>query len=187
MSGCFGIFIFDQLFYLALEDQQRSVCAFGAVGALGEEEAELDDALRGVGVFVGDGAADGGGVDADLFRHFLDHHGAEGFDALVEEVLLAADNHFTGPEDGAFALGDVAHELHGGAEALLDVVLDFLVSAFGDQHAAVAGAEAEAGQVFLVHGDLPLSAALDEDDVRLDEAGLLDGCTGGRGGDRECG
>ena len=172
-EGTAGVFIFNQLAHLALEHQQRGVRAFGAVGALGEEEAQLDDALRRVRVLVGHGAAHRGGVNADLFRHFLDHHGAQAFHAQFQKLLLAADNDFAGAENGALALGNVAHQLHGGAEALLHVVLDLFVGALGHQHAAVAGAEAQAGQVFLVHGHFPLRAALDEDHVGLDEAGLL--------------
>jgi len=84
-----------------------------------------------VGVLVGDSAADGGGVDANLFGDFLDHHRAQRFDALIEELLLAAHNHFTRPKDGALPLGDVAHQLHRRAETLLDVILDFLVGVFG--------------------------------------------------------
>ncbi len=92
---------------------------------------------------------------------------------MIEKVLLAAHDHFAGAQDGALALGDVAHQLHGGAEALLDVILDFFVGGLGDQHAAIALAEAQAGHVLFVHGHDPLTAALDEDHVGLDEAGLL--------------
>ena len=42
-----------------------------------------------------------------------------------------------------------------------------------DQHAPVAAAQAQAGQVFLVHGDHPLAAALDKDHIGLDQPRLL--------------
>ena len=77
--------------------------------------------------------------------------GRKRLDAALEKILLAAHNHFASPQNGAFALSDVAHQLQRGAEALLNVVLDLFVGLLGDQHAAVAPAEAQAGQVFLVH------------------------------------
>src|SRR5882762_1492411 len=59
-EGMARVLLLDELAHLALEDDQRSICALRAVGALGEEEAQLDYALRRMGVLVGDGAAHGG-------------------------------------------------------------------------------------------------------------------------------
>src|SRR5216684_9213258 len=55
-----GIFFFDQLLDSALQDQQRRVASLGALHAFAEEVAQLEHTLRRVGVFVGDGTADGG-------------------------------------------------------------------------------------------------------------------------------
>ena len=96
-------------------------------------------------------------MNADLLGHFLDHHGPQRFDALVEKILLPPHNHFAGAQNRALALRDVAHQLHCGAEALLHVFLDFLLGAFSHQHAPVARAQAQAGQVLFVHRDNPLA------------------------------
>src|SRR5579862_1651833 len=86
-----GIFVFDELLHLALEEHERRSGAFGTVDTFGEEESELVDALRRVYVLVRDGAADGGGVHADFLGDLLDHHGTKGVNALFEEVGLTAD------------------------------------------------------------------------------------------------
>src|SRR3974390_1220179 len=54
-----GVLLFYRLLGGALADEQRSAPSFGAVDALGEEVTKFEDALRGVSVLVGHGAADG--------------------------------------------------------------------------------------------------------------------------------
>ena len=112
-------------------------------------------------------------MNADLFGHFLDHHRPQRFDPLIQKILLPAHNYFAGPQNRALALRNIAHQLHGGAEPLLDVILDFFLSAFGHQHAAVARAQAQAGQVFFVHGDDPLAATLGKNHVGFDQPRLF--------------
>src|SRR5271169_2020907 len=77
-----GIFLLDELLDPALQDQQRSAAALRPVDALAEEVSEFEDALRGVSILVGYGPADGGGMDPDLLRHFLDHHRLQPVDAV---------------------------------------------------------------------------------------------------------
>src|SRR5579863_9105318 len=167
------IFVFDQLADLAFEHEQRRVGAFRAVGTFGEKETQLKNALGRVRILVGDGAAYGGRMDAYLFGDLFDHHRAQSFNSLVEEVLLAANDHFAGPQDRALTLRDIAHELESGAEALLHIFFNFFICAFGDQHPAIALAETQAGQVFLIHRDDPLTASLGEDDIGLNQACLF--------------
>ena len=92
---------------------------------------------------------------------------------LSKKLLLPPHNHLASAQNGAFALRDVAHQLQRGAEALLHVLLHFFVGFPGDQHAPVALAQAQAGQVFFVHGDHPLAAALDKEHIGLDQPRLL--------------
>src|ERR1700751_3473821 len=51
------IFFVDELFYTALQDQQRSIAALRALHALGEEVPQFEHALRSMGVLVGHRAA----------------------------------------------------------------------------------------------------------------------------------
>ena len=90
-------------------------------------------------------------MDSYFLRHLLDHHRPQSLDAKFKKILLAAHNHFAGAQNRALALRDIAHQLHCGAKTLLHIVFDLAVSAFGDQHLAIAPAEPQAGQVFLVH------------------------------------
>src|SRR5271154_4068240 len=47
-----GIFVFNHFFHLALEQHERGAGALRAIYALGKEEAQLVDALRGVHIFI---------------------------------------------------------------------------------------------------------------------------------------
>src|ERR1035438_9525863 len=67
-----GIFFFDELFDAALEDQQRSAAALGALYALAKEISQLEYALWCMRVVVGHGTAYRGRVHADFFGHLLD-------------------------------------------------------------------------------------------------------------------
>ena len=112
-EGVARVFFFNQLADFALENYERGVGSFGSIGSLGEEESQFDYALRGVGIFVGDGAADRRWMNADLFRDLFNHHWAKCLDTDVEELLLSANDHFACAENRAFALCDITHELHG--------------------------------------------------------------------------
>src|SRR5439155_15886644 len=61
------IFFLNKLFYPAFEDQQRGVATLRTIHALAEEVAQLENALRSVGGFVGDGTAHSGRMNADFF------------------------------------------------------------------------------------------------------------------------
>src|SRR3974390_1125204 len=167
-----GVLLFDELLDAALEDEQRGAAAFGAVDALGEEVTQFENALRGVSVLVGYGAADGGRVHADLFRHFLDHHGLEVVDALVEEFTPASADGGAHAQNGLLALLDVLDELHGRLVTLFDVVAPVFFGGVALQQTAVGRIEAQLRDFFVVHDDDELFTVLDEGDVGLDETGL---------------
>src|ERR1700752_4542274 len=67
-----GIFLVNQFLDAAFQDQQRSVAALWSLHALAEEIAQLENALRGVGILAGHGTAHGGWMHADFFGHLLD-------------------------------------------------------------------------------------------------------------------
>src|ERR1700691_90998 len=110
-QGLARIFFIDQLLDLAFEQHERGAASLRAMDAFREKEAQLKDALRSVHIFAGDGAADGGRMDANLFRNILDHHRFERVHATLEEFALAAHDRFAGSEDGVLALLYVAHQL----------------------------------------------------------------------------
>src|SRR5215469_17318068 len=51
------IFLFDQLFHLTLQQDQRKIAALWPVHSFGEEEAKFVDALWGMDVLIGNCAA----------------------------------------------------------------------------------------------------------------------------------
>ncbi len=122
-----GIFFFDQLLHAALQDQQRGVASLGALHAFAEEVSQLEHSLRGVGVFVGDGTADGGRMHADFFGHLLDHHGFQLVDAAFEKILLAGHDDVTDFRDRLLALLNILDELDGALVALFHVVARVLI------------------------------------------------------------
>ena len=97
-----------------------------ALHGFGEEVAQLEDALRRVRVLAGHRAADGGRMHADLLGHFLDHHGLQLVDAVLQKIHLAPHDGLADFENGLLALLDVLHQLDGRGVALLDVIADFL-------------------------------------------------------------
>ena len=129
-------------------------------------------------VLAGDGAADGGGVDADFFGHVLDHHRLERIEAVGEKFGLAAHDGLADLEDGLFALLDVLHQLNGGGVAFADIIANFLGGALiAVQHAPVLGVQAELRHVLVIHLDDVIVAVLDEGNVRLDHPRARSGIT----------
>ena len=152
-----------------------------------------------MGVFARDGAAHGGGVDADFLGHILDHHGAQTVQSQVQELVLAALDDLANAQDGLLALLDVLHQLDGRCIAFADVFADLaggvnlgLVVLVGCrvplQHALVLGVEAQLRQVVVVHLDDEVLAVPDVVDVRLHSAvvaaRILDARTGVESADR---
>ena len=91
-QGVHGFFFLDHFLHQPFQIDQRSEVASRSLDGLGKEITKFVNALGGMRVLIGDGAADGGGMHAHFFRHFLDHHGPQLVDALVEEFFLAADD-----------------------------------------------------------------------------------------------
>src|SRR5882672_4008997 len=167
-----GIFLVDQLFDAALEDQQRRVTALGALYAFAEEVTQLENSLWRVRVLAGYGTAHGGGMHSDFFSHLLDHHGLKMVDASFQKVLLPGDDAVTDFGDGLFALLDVLDELDGALVALFDVVAGILVVVVAGDQLLVGRIEAKLRQIVVVHQDQPLVAVLDESDIGFNQAGL---------------
>src|ERR1700722_3300531 len=168
-----GIFFVDELFDAALENQQRSVAAFGPLHALAEKVAQLEHALRSVGIFAGYSAAYCGRMHADFFGHLLDHHGFQLVNASFQKILLARDDAITNLGDGLLALLDILDELDRALVTLFHVVAGGLVvAAVAGNKLFVGRIQAKLGQVFVVHDHQPLVAMLHESNVGLDEARL---------------
>src|ERR1700687_2069160 len=127
------IFFFDQFLYAAFQDQERSAATLGPLHALREEIPQFENALRRVDIFIGDRAADGGRMHADLFGNFFDHHRLQLIDASLEKILLTRDDRVADLGDRLLALFDVFDELDGGLVAILDVVPGVAVIAFAGQ------------------------------------------------------
>src|SRR5579864_9623417 len=116
------IFFFNQLLHSPLQNQQRGVSALWPVDALAEEIAQLEDALWSMRVLAGDSAADGRGMDADFFRHFLNHHRLQFVDALFQKILLPAHNGVADFQNRLLPLLNVLDELDCALEPLLYVI-----------------------------------------------------------------
>jgi len=125
-----------------------------------------------VRVLAGNSAANCGGMDADFFRDFLDHHGLERVGAEIEIFALTRDDGLANAKNGVLALLDVLHQLDSGGETLFDVIADVAISSITDKQAAVSWAQAELGQVVFVEESDPLTVDFAEIDVGLDEAGF---------------
>lgn len=96
----------------------------GCLEARGEEVLHLEDALWGEHVLAGDGAADGGLVDADHLGDLNHGHGLEEGDAVFHEVALAFDDLLGDAGDGVLTLVDALDEEFPGADLLADVFAD---------------------------------------------------------------
>ena len=142
----------------------------GPLHALAEEVAQLEDALRSVGVFVGHRTAHGGRMHADFFGHLLDHHGLQLVDAAFEEILLAGHDGIADLYDGLLALLDVLDQLDGALVALFDVVASVSCRWFRSEQALVSRIKAKLRYVFVIHQDQPLIAVLDESDIGFNQS-----------------
>jgi hypothetical protein len=80
------VLLFNQLLHLALQQHQRQVAALRPVHALGEEEAQLIHALRGMHILVRHRAAHGRRMHPDLLRHLLDHHRLQPLLAALQKL-----------------------------------------------------------------------------------------------------
>jgi len=75
---------------------------------------QLKHALGCVHVLARDRPADRRWVNANLFGDFLDHHGLELVDPLVQKVTLPADDSVTDLQNRLTPLLDVLDQLHRG-------------------------------------------------------------------------
>src|SRR6266404_9913755 len=99
-----AVFFFDHFLDQALEREQRHAAAFRTVYGFTEEGAQFQDALRGVCVLAGHGAADRGRMHADFFGDLLDHHGLQSVVTVVEKFALPRDDGLADAQDGVLAL-----------------------------------------------------------------------------------
>src|SRR6266446_10376575 len=166
------IFFFNHLLDEPLESEQRHAAALGPVDRFTEEGTQLQHALRRMRVLAGHGAAYGRGVHADLFGHFLDHHGLEGILAVIEEFALARDDGLADTQNGVLALLDVFHQLDGGGEAFFHVVSNVAVGGVLHEQAPVGRAQPQLRHVVFIQERLPLVIHLPEVHIRLDKTRL---------------
>ena len=167
-----GIFFVNQFFDAAFQNEQRRVAAFRALHAFTEEVAQLEDALRGMGVFAGDGAAHGGRMHADFLGDFFDHHGLELINTFFQKILLTGNDAVADFGYGLLALLDILNQLDGALVAFLHVVAGIFVVGVARDQFFIGRIQAKLGQVIVIHQDQPLIAVLDESDIWFDEAGL---------------
>src|SRR5580704_4768100 len=121
------ILLFYHLLHPTLQDKQRSGRSARTLYGFREEIAQFEDALGSMSVLAGHGAADRGGMNADLLGYLLDHHWSEAVDAQFQKLSLAADDGLADLEDGVFPLFDVLDELNSGRVAVANVVADVLI------------------------------------------------------------
>lgn len=153
-EGLGGVFAADQFTDDLFDAGAGHGAAVGGGDTAGEEGAQFDDALRAVEVLAGDGAADGGFVDAGGIGDLGHGHGPEVGAAEVEEVVLPADHFFGDADDSLFALVEAADEEFAGAHFFAEVLADLGVAIGLGEEVFVGVAEAEAGKGFLVQSHL---------------------------------
>src|SRR5947208_677287 len=168
-----GVFFLNHLLDEALEVNQRGSASGRPLHGLREEISKLVDALRRIGVLVGDRPADGGRMDPDLLGHFFDHHGPQMVDAFVEKIPLPADDYLAHLDDRLLALLDILDELNGGNEPLFDVIAHVAAGTAFFEHPPVTMAQPQLGQPVFIHRHLIIIPHLDDGDVRLDQTGLV--------------
>src|SRR5882672_7516180 len=161
------ILLLDDLPDPLLDGHRRHRVAVRAGDAAVEEVLHLEHALWRVHVLVGDDAADGGLVHADVVGDVAQHQGAEVFDAVIQEVALEVDDARRDLVDGLLPLLDRLDQPERRAELVFDVGAR-LVRVLGltlVEKAAVDRADAQLRQTFLVeHRHVLL---LDLDDVHV--------------------
>lgn len=160
--------VFDELGDGVFDAVVAEVLAGFGADAMGEEELEFEDAVRGGDVFAGDGAADGGFVDADGLGDSGHVQGAKVGGAGFEELALVADDFVGDFLDGLLALMDGADEEFAAADFFADVLADVLAAANLAEDVFVGVADAEIGEVVIVHDGDPFFALLFDDDVGVD-------------------
>src|SRR5258706_16267648 len=104
-----AVFFFDHFFHEAFQGEQRHAAAFRTVDGFAEERAQLQNALGRVRVLAGHGAADRGGMHADFFRDFFDHHGLQRIGTVIEKFTLASDDGLADAQDGELSLFVIFH------------------------------------------------------------------------------
>ena len=161
-----AVFFLNHLLPPALQQQQRGGAAAGALHGFGEEVAQLKHTLRGVSILAGHGSANGRRMDADLFGHILDHHGAQLVQAALQEVALSTDHRLTDLHDGLTPLLDVLHQHDGRGEAIFDIVPDFFIRLLvAVQHLAVLRIQSQLRHVVVVQLNQVVVAVLGDVDV----------------------
>ena len=141
----------------------------GGEGAV-EEVFEFEHAVGGAHVLVGGDAAYAGFAAAYVFGDVLEHEGFEFVHAVLEEVVLVLHYAFHHLIEGALAFFEAAYDPHGGAQAVVHVVL-FLAGAVFFREFFGQGGKLKMGQVFVVHENDEFSVHLAHEDVGAHVAG----------------
>src|SRR5215470_1392163 len=166
------IFVFDQLFYATFENQKRCIPAFRSIDALAEEISQLEHALGRVRVLVGNRAADGRRMHADLLGNFLDHHRLQFVNSPIQEVALAGHDGVADFQDRLLPLLDVLNQLDGALETLFHIIAGIAIVAIFRQQLAIRRVQTQRWDVVVIHHHKPLIAVLHESDIRLNQASL---------------
>ncbi len=124
-------------------------------------------------VLAGNRTAHRGGMDSDFFRHFLDHHGFEQVNSMVQKFALAANDGLADLQYRLAALLNVLDELHGRLIALFHVgahvLFDFRALV---QELSICWTDPKLRQVLIIHQDKILVAMLHEGHVGLNQLGV---------------
>ena len=80
---------------------------------------QLEDTLLGVSKLVGDYAANGGGMNPELFGNVLNQHWLQVHDSLFQESMLTRHNGLTNTVDCLFALIDALEQFQCRSKTLL--------------------------------------------------------------------
>ena len=150
------VFVLDDLPDPLLDRDRRHAFAERAADPAVEEVLHLEHALRRVHVLVGDDAADGRFVHADVVGHVAQDERAEMFDALIQEVALEVDDAVGDLVDRLLALLDRFDQPERRAELVLHVRPGFVAVVRAlVQQTPVDGADPHLRQaVFVQHRDI---------------------------------
>src|SRR5215204_3943302 len=172
-DGVVRVLLLDQLLDPELDDAGRDLLALLVQHALGEEAAQLDDALGRVRILAVDDARDGRKMHPRVLGHVLEHHRPDELDALVEELVLAADDALDDAVDGLAAVLDVAQQIDRRAHLVLDEVLRLLRRPLAAEHVLHVAADAQARAAVVGEIDLVNVVHLLDEDLGRDEDRLL--------------
>lgn len=112
----------------------------------GKEEAERDDAVRGADIFIGNGATDGGFVDANLACDFGHGEGSEGGGSLRKVVSLAVSDNFEKFLEGFLTSFEGLHEKACGSNSFFEIRAGLFIGGGVAEQVFVDVVDAESGE-----------------------------------------